>query len=162
MSILQLKDSKAEADFDAPHLFPKDAENLSSSSSGSSRSIWTWIATPSFQLGSGPRGPSASSSPSSPRGLAEAVWLKPQPRFLQAKSLAKAERLKPSTAVNQNAMTIFPPILVLSILVLMMPATGTQNFNIGQRDFNYRIPPSWSPENESTYSFRAPTALEPT
>ena len=37
----------------------------------------------------------------------------------------------------------------------MMPATGTQNFNIGQRDFNYRIPPAWSPENESTYSFRA-------
>ncbi len=23
------------------------------------------------------------------------------------------------------------------------------------RDFNYRVPPSWSPDNETTYSFRA-------
>ena len=111
-------------------------------------------ATPLFRVGSGAAGPSASSSPSSPRGLAEAERLKPTPRFLQAKSIVEAERPKLSTVVNHNAVKFFPPILVLSVLVLMMPS-GTTNFNAGQRDFNYRIPPSWTPENEATYSFRA-------
>ena len=46
-------------------------------------------------------------------------------------------------------------IIALSfIVILMMPTLGGQN-HTGARDFNYRIPPAWSPENESSYSFRA-------
>ncbi len=33
----------------------------------------------------------------------------------------------------------------------MVPAGG----GAGRDNFNYRIPPSWSPENDSHYSFRA-------
>ena len=40
------------------------------------------------------------------------------------------------------------------VLRLMMPAGGGPTLNSG-RDFIYRIPPSWAPETESQYSFRA-------
>ena len=46
------------------------------------------------------------------------------------------------------------PFLLLFVLIMMMPA-GIPNLTGGNRDFNYRIPPSWSPEHESSYSFRA-------
>ena len=36
----------------------------------------------------------------------------------------------------------------------MMPSGGP-HYTGNQRDFNYRIPPSWSPEQEHNYSFRA-------
>ena len=39
------------------------------------------------------------------------------------------------------------------MLCYMMPGVGQP---VAQsRDFNYRIPPAWAPEMESTYSFRA-------
>jgi hypothetical protein len=46
------------------------------------------------------------------------------------------------------------PIILLSVLALMMP-TGIPNLSGGTRDFNYRVPPSWSLENENQYSVRA-------
>ena len=55
---------------------------------------------------------------------------------------------------------VLGPIAFLGILCLMMP-TGMPNLTNGNvqtsnnRDFNYRIPPAWSPENENNYSFRA-------
>ena len=127
-----------EADLDAPHLYPKDAENLSSLSSGSSRSTWTWTATPSFQLGSGAQ--LTSSNPLDTAVLVEAERLKPEPRFLsRTQSMTKAERPKSSTDIKREATHWLPPVLILSMIVLMMP-TGQQNFNVGNRDFNYRIP----------------------
>ena len=43
----------------------------------------------------------------------------------------------------------------LSLFVaMMMPSNSTQH-TMHQRDFNYRVPPYWSPEIEHTYSFRA-------
>ena len=43
--------------------------------------------------------------------------------------------------------------LTLIVIMMMMPSGGQHHS--GNRDFNYRIPPSWSPEHESSYSFRA-------
>ena len=37
---------------------------------------------------------------------------------------------------------------IVAVLLHMMPQMG------GDRNFNYRIPPSWSPENDQNYSFR--------
>ena len=39
--------------------------------------------------------------------------------------------------------------VLLSLLLHMMPSMGNE------RNFNYRIPPAWSPENDQSYSFRA-------
>ena len=52
---------------------------------------------------------------------------------------------------------------ILALLYLMQPATvprtdpqgNLPGMITGGRDFNYRIPPPWSPEYEHTYSFRA-------
>ena len=46
-------------------------------------------------------------------------------------------------------------IIALSLIVIMMMPNLSGQHHSGNRDFNYRIPPSWSPENESSYSFRA-------
>ena len=45
------------------------------------------------------------------------------------------------------------PASVFFVLMMMVPAGGPGGG--GGRDFNYRIPPAWSPEQEHTYSFRA-------
>ena len=41
----------------------------------------------------------------------------------------------------------------------MMPGANMTSGNVSatsnSREINYRIPPSWSPENEGTYSFRS-------
>jgi len=44
----------------------------------------------------------------------------------------------------------FSAVAVIIILLMMMPTS-----HAGNRDFNYRIPPAWSPEHENSYSFRA-------
>ena len=48
-------------------------------------------------------------------------------------------------------------IMVMFYLISMMPAGGGGGGGGGNgpRDFNYRIPPSWSPEHDHSYSFRA-------
>ena len=50
--------------------------------------------------------------------------------------------------------TLMSPLLCLLYLIFMMPHHGAGHGG-PSRDFNYRVPPSWSPENESNYSFRA-------
>ena len=53
-------------------------------------------------------------------------------------------------------------VAAIALLCLMVPGGGRDNpqgqlpgMITGGRDFNYRIPPPWSPEYESSYSFRA-------
>ena len=48
-------------------------------------------------------------------------------------------------------------VMVILYLISMMPAGGGGGGGGGNgpRDFNYRIPPSWSPEHDHSYSFRA-------
>ena len=52
------------------------------------------------------------------------------------------------------------PVICIGLFCLMMPA-GAPNLASGNvtmgnfREFNNRVPPGWSPEMESTYSFRA-------
>ena len=58
-------------------------------------------------------------------------------------TLVNTKRLKPVVGIL--------PLVVILILLYMMPQQGGG----GARDFNYRIPPAWSPEMESSYSFRA-------
>ena len=46
--------------------------------------------------------------------------------------------------------------VAVSVLILMVPQGGGVPGGTGPRDgFNYRIPPTWSPETDHTYSFRA-------
>ena len=47
--------------------------------------------------------------------------------------------------------TMISPLIIFIILCLMMPAGGGG----GGRDHGFRLPPSWDPAHESTYSFRA-------
>ena len=43
---------------------------------------------------------------------------------------------------------------VISLVGHMMPH-GVPQLSTSARDFNYRIPPAYNPDNEATYSFRA-------
>ena len=78
-------------------------------------------------------------------------------------SMAKADQLgatppsRPSfdTYQLQRVLILCLPLAVIFSSVLMVPAGGHGLIGGGSRDFNYRIPPSWSPENEHIYSFRA-------
>ena len=53
--------------------------------------------------------------------------------------------------------TIVLMALIALIVIYMMPQGQGQGGSGGgnSRDFNYRIPPTWSPENDSHYTFRA-------
>ena len=47
-------------------------------------------------------------------------------------------------------------LLALIVMMMMMPNLTNGGHNTGGRsDVNYVIPPTWSPEMEATYSFRA-------
>ncbi len=80
--------------------------------------------------------------------------------------LAETIRLKSGTQIETNhyseeyhrmitTLTFMSMLLgavaLISILAHMVPAGGGS----GRDNFNYRIPPSWSPENDNHYSFRA-------
>ena len=51
--------------------------------------------------------------------------------------------------MKQNIDKLFG-IAVVALLIYMIPGMAADRNN-----FNYRIPPSWSPENDQHYSFRA-------
>ena len=53
-----------------------------------------------------------------------------------------------------EAITYVLPALSILIVCYMMQGAGQQGL-APARDFNYRIPPAWSPDMEHTYSFRA-------
>ena len=44
-------------------------------------------------------------------------------------------------------------VLVGSCLCHMMPASGGNPVPTRAENFNYRIPPAWSPKNDRNYSF---------
>ena len=90
---------------------------------------------PVFRLGSG------AVAPSSP---AYDYKTKNQPR--QPDGLRRVQRV----------LMYCTPLLAIVALTMMVPGSLTNSSGGGgSRDFNYRIPPSWSPENEHNYSFRA-------
>ena len=68
---------------------------------------------------------------------ANASWRKPPPRM-------EASRLKPVVLCS-------PALLYMLLSIMMVPGQGANS----SRDFNYRIPPAWSPEHENVYSFRS-------
>ncbi len=53
-----------------------------------------------------------------------------------------------------HATRLMHPMFVMLCIMMMMPS-GTSGFSGNSRDFNYRIPPAWSPSREHNYSFRA-------
>ena len=73
--------------------------------------------------------------------------------------MVETERSKPkfSHLANRTNKTVvvLSPLICLSILTMMMPNAAGGAMTGGNRDFNYRIPPAWSPEGERNYSFRA-------
>ena len=82
-----------------------------------------------------------------------------EPNTLTAPNgLAEAERPKPGRSASpapvfhrvRKSLHNFSAVAVIIILLMMMPTS-----HAGNRDFNYRIPPAWSPEHENSYSFRA-------
>ena len=90
---------------------------------------------PVFRLGSG------AVAPSSP---AYDYKTKNQPR--QPDGLRRVQRV----------LMYCTPLLAIIALTMMVPGSlSNSSGGGGSRDFNYRIPPSWSPENEHNYSFRA-------
>ena len=94
------------------------------------------LATPVFRLGSGAVVPQ-STAPARPTDYQLIYQEKP--------ALARVPL--------HRVLMIGIPMFFAMLFMLMMPAGGQNQGN--SRDFNYRIPPSWSPENESNYSFRA-------
>ncbi len=54
---------------------------------------------------------------------------------------------------------------ILAILTMMMPGHRhhgpTPRMGHGGGDFNYRVPPGWSPESERDYSFHEPRPTTP-
>ena len=70
------------------------------------------------------------------------------------------EQVMPAIALPMRRMKVMT--LVAVVLLMMLPVVsmmqgggGGPVLVGGARDFNYRIPPAWNPENESNYSFRA-------
>ena len=101
--------------------------------------------SPSFRLGSGAKVLTHGST----RQLAEVQGLKPTDRI----TLVEGKSPKPVSSIVRTH-TIMSPIVCIGILIMMVPMQQAQQGG-GSRDFNYRIPPAWSPENENNYSFRA-------
>ena len=109
-----------------------------------------------FRLGSGADG-SSMLLQKEPNKVTEIVRSKSPPTTpVEAGRPKPGGNTKPVKAVwrLKKIATGANPFLLLLVLILMMPA-GVPNLTGGNRDFNYRIPPSWSPEHEGTYSFRA-------
>ena len=69
----------------------------------------------------------------------------------QAPATVEADRLKLSLPVRPKTLSMVSLTFCLSVLCMMMPAGIPQLAGGGisgsSRDFNYRIPPAWSPEN---------------
>ena len=70
--------------------------------------------------------------------------------------LSVNKKLKPMPIAHRMSHVTrwMHPIFIMLCIIMMMPS-GTSGFSGKSRDFNYRIPPAWSPQNEHNYSFRA-------
>ena len=124
------------------------------------------LISDSFQAGSGASGsePLAESTVETERSkqsltesTVEANW----PKQSLTQGTVEAERPKLSLRHKGKQrkkiamFTVTSPILCILYVIFMMPHGGGGHHGGGSRDFNYRVPPAWSPENESNYSFRA-------
>ena len=75
-----------------------------------------------------------------------------KPGIMSRPSRTSPGKNKKPTPIFQKICKSNPYLLgflILTVLMHMMPNPGPD------RNFNYRIPPSWSPENDQQYSFRA-------
>ncbi len=123
---------------------------------GEAESATTAVISPTFRLGSGAL---VTNSPT--LGLATQFWSSEPAKLLPDPPAAmEANRLK-SLRGSADSRSLWLPSLrwfllagIGLIVMLMMPAAGPPNLT-GRENFNYRIPPAWSPEQENTYSFRA-------
>ena len=114
--------------------------------------------SPVFRLGSGASGPIPGSNTDASQ----------EPRMLTGTSnvIANVRGLRhrresghAEAPVTSRSIKIMSPIFCMSIICMMMPGgPNLTNGNVSMsnsRDFNYRTPPFWNPEQESSYSFRA-------
>ena len=95
--------------------------------------------------------------PTMPKGegdsVSEATGLKTRWSELSiiGKSLRATKGLSPAFRKLKNLQVYILAFLSLTIVMLMMPGAAAGPGS----NFNYRIPPSWSLENDQQYSFRA-------
>ena len=68
-----------------------------------------------------------------------------------SKSLRATKGLSPIFRRLRHLQVYILAFLSVAILMMMMPGAAAGPGS----NFNYRIPPSWSPENDQSYSFRA-------
>jgi len=113
------------------------------------------VAADPFRLGSGAVDATPTDANPALGPLEEAKWLSlrgPPLNIKKKNSLPTPGKNQQPTAIWSRLRTpigySFWLLLPLTIM-LMMPQLG------GERNFNYRIPPSWSPESDQSYSFRA-------
>ena len=124
------------------------------------RSIQRFLPSSLFRLGSGAYG--------TIHGNATSEAGEHQPRRLSKTTKTKPGNLRTRTSVEAvtpkhwtiKDLAMGSPLMLIGIVCLMMPAGAPNlvggNVNLGNnRDFNNRVPPGWSPEQEGTYSFRA-------
>ena len=85
-----------------------------------------------------------------------------QPRTSSTKIAPRSGNFVPETSRSMvqgnQALCLILLAAITSTICFMMPhgpGGGVPGMITGSRDFNYRIPPPWSPEHEQQYSFRA-------
>ena len=75
-------------------------------------------------------------------------------KVYQSSDIQKKQHRPSSLHRVQRVLMYCTPLMAVFALTLMVPGLSSGGSG-GSRDFNYRIPPAWSPENEHHYSFRA-------
>ena len=123
------------------------------------------LQSPLFRVGSGalvqrPSGPSTTSSfpPLAELGLPHPGGpYKPYP--YKPLPLAEDNSLKPKghdyLTKYIHLIVVIIPFLTIALLWYMMPGPAAGQPQLAGSSFNFRLPPQWSPDTESTYSFRA-------
>ena len=121
------------------------------------------VLPPVFRLGSGARvsrpwPPASANLTSSSFVLTKSAKVKEQ--HVEGRMLRSGSRQAEAPSIGKSErIAIMSPLLCMSILCYMMPGgnpnLSTRGVDMSSRDFNYRIPPGWNPENEHNYSFRA-------
>ena len=72
-------------------------------------------------------------------------------------SLSGSSKQRTLTFETLKYFTLFGAAIAAVLITLMMMPGGFRGNSSrgGNRDYHYRVPPSWSPESESQYPFRA-------
>ena len=73
----------------------------------------------------------------------------------QSNDIQKPHRHNVLHRVQRVLMYCTPLMAVFALTLMVMVPGSSSGGGGGSRDFNYRIPPAWSPEMEHQYSFRA-------